>query len=185
MTRAAIPELPSRYPIGGQLPSLYAADDFAQRFTSGLDVVLAPIISTVDNLAAYLDPMLAPMDFTRWLASWVAADPAPDWPEWACRAAVAAAVAEHRWRGTAEGLVRRLLRYGGVHARVRDGGGVTWSATSGGALPGEPAGEIVVEVWPAGAEPVDEQRVSELVASACPVHLRCSVRVLPGPEREG
>ncbi|MEU1297162.1 phage tail protein, partial [Streptomyces sp. NPDC005840] len=42
MSRAAIPGLPSRYPIGEQLPALYAEDDFAQRFTSGLDTVLAP-----------------------------------------------------------------------------------------------------------------------------------------------
>ena len=46
-------------PIGEQLPALYADDDFAQRFTAGLDTVLAPVFSTLDNLPAYLDP--------RWL----------------------------------------------------------------------------------------------------------------------
>jgi phage tail-like protein len=184
MTRAAIPSLPSRYPIGGQLPALYAADSFAQRFTSGLDVVLAPILSTLDNLAEYLDPRLAPEDFVAWLALWVAADLDPDWPVRSRRMAVADAVAEHRWRGTERGLVERLLRCAGVHARVHDGGGVAWSTTSGSALPGEPTSEVVVEVWPAGPDPVDEQRVAVLVAAACPVHLSSSIRVLPPPAGE-
>ncbi len=182
MTRAAVPELPSRYPIGAQLPSLYAEDSFAQRFTSGLDVVLAPILSTLDNLAEYLDPYLTPADFVPWLACWVAADLDPDWPSRARRLAVSGAVAEHRWRGTARGLVEQLLRSAGVHARVSDSGGVAWSTTPGGTLPGQPTREVVVEVWPAGPDPVDEQRVTALVAAACPVHLRSSVRVLPRQE---
>lgn len=182
MTRAAIPELPSRYPIGAQLPSLYASDHFAQRFTSGLDVVLAPILSTLDNLAAYLDPYLAPEDFVSWLALWVAVDLDPDWPAPARRMAVAEAVSEHRWRGTARGLVERLRRFAGVHARVYDGGGVAWSTTPGSPLPGQASREVVVEVWPAGPDPVDEQWVATLVASACPIHLTSTVRVLPRPE---
>jgi phage tail-like protein len=184
MKRAAVPTLPSRYPIGERLPALYAADGFAQRFTSGLDVVLAPILSTLDNLAEYLDPRLTPEDFVAWLACWVAADLAPDWPSQARRMAVAGAVTEHRWRGTARGLVEQLLRYAGVHARVYDGGGVAWSTTSGAALPGQPTREVVVEVWPAGPDPVDEQQVAALVAATCPIHLSSSVRVLPGPNRE-
>lgn len=180
MSRAAVPPLPSRYPIGDLLPSLYAADDFAQRFTAGLDVVLAPILSTLDNIAEYLDPLVAPEDFVAWLADWVAADLDPDWPEQSRRRAVAEAVSEHRWRGTARGLTERLLRQANVHARVRDGGGTTWSTESGGAPPGARAREIVVEVWPAGPDPVDEKRVAALVAAACPVHLTSSIRVLSG-----
>jgi len=180
MTRAAVPHLPSRYPIGERLPSLYAADDFAQRFTAGLDVVLAPILSTLDNQAEYLDPRLTPTDFLLWLADWVAADLDPDWPEHARRSAVAEAVAEHRWRGTARGLREQLLRHANVHARVLDGGGVAWSTAPGGTLPDGPIREVVVEVWPAGPEPVDERRVAALVAAACPVHLSSSVRILSG-----
>src|ERR1700730_1144995 len=67
-------ELPSRYPIGGLLPALYADDDFAQRFTAGLDTMIAPVVSTLDNLAAYFDSRLAPEDFLMWLASWVGAE---------------------------------------------------------------------------------------------------------------
>ncbi|MGW2090124.1 hypothetical protein ACWCQ6_35010, partial [Streptomyces sp. NPDC001880] len=69
MTRAAVPGLASRYPIGGLLPALYADDDLAQRFTAGLDTVLAPVLSTLDNLPAYFDPLLTPADFLPWLSS--------------------------------------------------------------------------------------------------------------------
>ncbi|MEU3573930.1 SDR family oxidoreductase, partial [Kitasatospora sp. NPDC036755] len=69
MTRAAVPGLPSPYPIGRLLPAMYADDDFAQRFTAGLDTVLAPVFATLDNLPAYFQPGLAPADFLDWLAS--------------------------------------------------------------------------------------------------------------------
>lgn len=39
MSHAALTGLPSRHPIGEQLPALYADDAFAQRFTAGLDTV--------------------------------------------------------------------------------------------------------------------------------------------------
>src|SRR6476620_3318162 len=100
MPRAAVPGLASRYPIGGLLPALYADDDLAQRFTAGLDTVLAPVLSTLDNLPAYFDPSLAPADFLPWLSSWVAADIDPAWPEELRRAVVARAVELHRRRGT-------------------------------------------------------------------------------------
>ncbi|NEC21477.1 phage tail protein, partial [Streptomyces parvus] len=89
MTRAAVPGLPSRYPIGELLPALYADDDLAQRFTAGLDTVLAPVLSTLDNLPAYVDPALAPADFLPWLASWVGVEADPAWPVELRRAVVA------------------------------------------------------------------------------------------------
>ena len=108
MSRAAVPGLPSRYPIGGQLPGPYADDDFAQRFTAGLDTVLAPVFATLDNLPAYLDPRVAPVDFLAWLASWVGAADDPKWPVELRREAVGRAVELHRWRGTRRGLVDGL-----------------------------------------------------------------------------
>ncbi|MFF3529992.1 phage tail protein [Streptomyces rubiginosohelvolus] len=185
MTRAAVPGLPSRYPIGELLPALYADDDLAQRFTAGLDTVLAPVLSTLDNLPAYVDPALAPADFLPWLASWVGVEADPAWPVELRRAVVARAVELHRWRGTRRGLVERLRLCCGVHAEVRDGGGATWSAEPGAALPPPPTGELLVRVWPVraddGAGAVDAHRVLELATAACPVHLTCRVEVLPGP----
>ncbi|GAA1343196.1 phage tail protein [Saccharothrix algeriensis] len=182
MSRAALPELPSTHPLGGLLPGLYAADDLAQRFTGGLDEVLSAILSTLDNIAAYFDPALAPEDFVTWLASWVGADVDPAWPLARRRAVVRRAVELHHRRGTARGLVDRLELSLGVRAEVVDGPAVRWSATPGADLPGEPARTVVVRVRPGRSGPVDRARVEALVAAVCPVHVRCAVEVLPGEE---
>ncbi|MFF3958029.1 phage tail protein I [Streptomyces sp. NPDC001890] len=184
MSRAAVPGLASRYPIGGLLPALYADDDLAQRFTAGLDTVLAPVLSTLDNLPAYFDPALAPADFLPWLSSWVAAEVDPAWPEELRRAVIARAVELHRWRGTRRGLVEQLRLCFGVHADIRDGGGATWSSAPGAELPPAPTGELLVRVWAPHGGPVDANRVRDVVAASCPVHLTCRVEILPGPPDE-
>ncbi|MEW2193316.1 phage tail protein I [Streptomyces microflavus] len=185
MSRAAVPGLPSRYPIGELLPALYADDDLAQRFTAGLDTVLAPVLSTLDNLPAYFDPSLAPADFLPWLATWVGVDIDRAWPQELQRAVVARAVELHRWRGTRRGLVEHLRLCFGVHADVRDGGGVAWSAGPGTELPPAPTGELLVRVWPvAPGATVDASRVLDVVTASCPVHLTCRVEILPGPPAE-
>ncbi|WP_326768989.1 phage tail protein I [Streptomyces sp. NBC_01591] len=184
MTRAAVPGLASRYPIGGLLPALYADDDLAQRFTAGLDTVLAPVLSTLDNLPAYFDPALAPADFLPWLSSWVAADVDPAWPEGLRRAVVARAVELHRWRGTRRGLIDHLRLCFGVHADIQDGGGAAWSSVPNAELPPPPTGELLVRVWALHGGPVDASRVLDVVAASCPVHLTCRVEILPGPPDE-
>lgn len=103
MSRGAVPGLPSPHPIGEWLPALYAEDDFAQRFTAGLDTVLAPVFATLDNLPAYFQPRLAPADFLGWLASWVAVEADPAWPEEVRRSVVERAVELHRWRAPGAG----------------------------------------------------------------------------------
>lgn len=181
MSRAAVPGLPSRHPIGELLPALYADDDLAQRFTAGLDTVLAPVFATLDNLPAYLDPKVAPADFLAWLASWVGAADDPRRPGEARREAVARAVELHRWRGTGRGLVEALRLALGVRAEVTGDGGATWSRTPGADLPPEPAAGPLVRVWPEPGGDVDPDRVREIVRAVCPVHTVCRVEVLPGP----
>ncbi|MCD9875139.1 phage tail protein [Streptomyces guryensis] len=181
MSRAAVPGLPSRHPIGEQLPALYADDDFAQRFTAGLDTVLAPVFATLDNLPAYLDPRVTPTDFLAWLASWVGAADDPQWPVELRREAVVRAVELHRWRGTRRGLVEALRLALGVRAEVHDDGGSWWSNTAGTDLPPAPADAPLVRVWPDRAAHVDVAGVREIVRAMCPVHSVCRVEVLPGP----
>ncbi|MFI9330148.1 phage tail protein [Kitasatospora sp. NPDC052868] len=184
MSRAAVPGLPSRHPIGDQLPALYADDDFAQRFTAGLDTVLAPVFTTLDNLPSYFDPRLAPADFLAWLATWVGAADDPHWPVELRREAVARAVELHHRRGTRRGLVEALRLVLGVSAQVSGDGGAAWSGTAGAALPPAPADEVLVRVWPrpgGAASEVDADRVRSLVRSLCPVHTVCRVEVLSGP----
>ncbi|APE24646.1 MULTISPECIES: phage tail protein [Streptomyces] len=180
MSRAAVPGLPSRYPIGEQLPALYADDDFAQRFTAGLDTVLAPVFATLDNLPAYLDPRVTPADFLSWLATWVGGVDDPRWPLELRREAVARAVELHRWRGTRRGLVEALSLILGVYAEVSGDGGASWSATAGGAPAPAVADEVLVRVW-AHREAVNADRVRALVRTLCPVHTVCRVEVVPGP----
>lgn len=171
--RAALPDLPSRHPLGDMLPAMYAEDDFALRFTAGLDAVLSALLSTMDNLPAYLDPALAPEDFLSWLSSWVAAELDPAWPLPLRRAVVARAIALHRRRGTAGGLVERLSLSLGVRAEVVDGPEVRWSSSPDTELP-RGDGNPVVRVY----GPVDRRRVEAVVASVCPVHLTCVVEVV-------
>lgn len=179
MTRAALPGLPSRYPLGEMLPALYAADDFAQRFTAGLDAVLSAILATLDNLAEYFDADLAPADFVAWLSSWVAADLDPTWPEPLRREVVRRAVELHRLRGTARGLVARLELCLGVRAEVVDGHGVAWSTRPDTALPDRPDA-VLVRVRPGRSGAVDRDRVVALVDAVCPLHVTCTVEVLSG-----
>ncbi|MYU22363.1 phage tail protein [Streptomyces sp. SID8352] len=185
MSRAAVPGLPSRHPIGEALPALYAEDGLAQRFTAGLDTVLAPVFATLDNLPAYLDPRLAPADFLVWLASWVGADDDPGRPLAVRREAVGRAVELHRWRGTRRGLVEALRLSLGVDADVTGDGGALWSGTAGAEPPPEPDAPPLVRVWPGpGTAPgtaVDADRVHRIVRAMCPVHTDCRVEILSGP----
>jgi phage tail-like protein len=181
MTRASIPGLRSRHPIGELLPAMFADDDLAQRFTAGLDTVLAPVFSSLDNLAAYFQPRLAPMDFLAWLADWVAVEADPGWPQEVRRAMVERAVELHRWRGTRRGLEERLRLVLGVGAQIVDGGGVAWSTSPEPALPPAPTGEVLVRVWPERTAVVDEEQVLAVARASCPVHLGCRIEVLPGP----
>ncbi|WP_406103415.1 phage tail protein [Streptomyces sp. NBC_01003] len=185
MSRASVPGLPSRHPIGEQLPALYAEDDFAQRFTSGLDTVLAPVFATLDNLPAYLDPRVTPADFLAWLASWVGGVDDPRWPVELRREAAVRAMELHRGRGTRCGLVEALRLVLGVRAEVVGDGAAVWSRTAGSELPPAPAAEVVVRVWPDRAATVDAGQVHEVVRALCPVHTVCRVEVLPGPPAGG
>ncbi|RKT12264.1 phage tail P2-like protein [Streptomyces sp. 1114.5] len=187
--RAAVPGLPSPHPIGALLPALFAEDDFAQRFTAGLDTVLAPVFATLDSLPAYFRPGLAPADFLDWLASWVAVEVDPAWPLEVRRAVVGRAVELHRWRGTRRGLAERLRLVLGAGVEIVDGGGVSWSTDPGAALPPGPpappasigAGEVLIRVWPLHGPVPDEERVLSVVRAGCPVHLSFRVEILPGP----
>jgi phage tail-like protein len=180
MSRAAVPGLPSRHPIGGQLPALYAEDGLAQRFTAGLDTVLAPVFATLDNLPAYFDPRLAPADFLAWLASWVGADDDPRAPLDVRREGVGRALELHRLRGTRRGLVE-ALRLLGAHAEVTGDGGTAWSRTPGAEPPAPHPSGPLVRVWPDRAGRLDEERVRRTVRAMCPASTPCRVEFLPGP----
>jgi phage tail-like protein len=179
--RAAVRGLESRYPLGTMLPALYAADDFAQRFTAGLDVVLAPILATLDNFACYLEPTLAPEDFLDWLGGWVAADVDPDAPGPRRREAVARAVEFHRWRGTRRGLAEYLRLRFGVEPEIEESGGAAWSTTPGTEPPGSPEPFLLVRLRDAGPTTRTED-IEAAVATCVPAHVRYRIEMLPAPD---
>ena len=176
--RGMVPELASPHPVGMRLPALYLDDDFAQRYTSAFDDVLAPVFATLDSLASYLDPRLAPEDFVDWLAGWVALSLDENWSLERRRELVARAVDLHRWRGTARGLAEHLELVTGGEVEIRDSGGCAWSATSGGPLPGDDSGVLHVLVQVPDPGEVDPARLEALIAEVKPAHLTHTVEIV-------
>jgi phage tail-like protein len=176
MMRAALQGMPVAHPIGDQLPAVYAEDDFAQRMTSALDDVLAPVFATLDCLPDYFDPILAPPDFVEWLAGWVAFSLDEGWTLAQRRALVANAVELHRLRGTARGLDAhvRLLSLGDVE--IVETGSCTvssqprWTVAS-------PEPHVEVRVTVADPSTIDEARLLAAIVEAAPAHVAVSLTV--------
>jgi phage tail-like protein len=173
-----VPGLASPYSFGSLLPAIYQEDDFAMRWMSAFDDVLAPCVLTIDNIEHYFDPALAPGDFVEMLAGWVGVELDETWSEESRRALVAEAVSLYRVRGTVAGLKRHVAIYTGVEPEIEESGGCTVSELSGGALPGSDRPYLVVRVRVDDPGTVDERRLSRLVASSKPAHLPHRVEVL-------
>jgi phage tail-like protein len=173
MSRGVMPDLVSTRPIASFLPAMLQADEFCVRFTQGLDPVLAPVLSTIDNLDAYVDPWLTPPDFLDWLAGWFGLELDATWPEERRRALVANALELARWRGTVVGLALLVELYTGAPAEINDGGATIASDDPDEPLPGEARRGVVVRYRP--GEGVDAERLARLVRDAVPAHLpaRC------------
>lgn len=181
-------ELGSPHPLATLMPGLYQDDDLVQRFTAALDTVVAPVLAVLDSGDAYVDPMLAPLDFVTWLAQWVGVELDASWPEHRQRALVARAAELYAWRGTVRGLSSLITITTGVVPEIEETGGVSWIAepAPAGELPGHRVPVLVVRVRvPAGAEPVDPARLDRLVAAAKPAHVPHRVEVLQAPARSG
>lgn len=178
--RGALAGLASPFPMGERLPGLYQDDDFAQRLTAALDETLAPAVSALDNLAAYLDPALAPSDFVEWLAGWVGVSLDENWPLARRRELVARAARLYRRRGTAAALAEQVALYTGVVPEVTESGGVAWSTTPGESLPGAAEPRLAVRVAVPDPSTVDVRRLEAIVAEAKPAHIPATVEVVAG-----
>ncbi len=168
--RGLVDDMPTPLSIADGLPRMYADDEYAGRLTGALDTVLAPAVSALDNLTAYLDPGTAPPDFLRWLGQWLAA-PLDEMDDatltTALRSLLPAAASLGARRGTAPALVEEIRRVTGVEAEVCDTGGVSWTATSGGRMPGAPGPSAQVTVRGA----CDRALVRRLVRGSVPAHV--------------
>lgn len=183
--RGGLTGLASAHPLGPTLPAIYQDDDFAQRMLEALDVVVAPIYSTIDNFDAYLDPWLAPDDFLAWLAGWVGISLDESWDQGRRREIVARAVDLYRMRGTAAGLAAQVEIQTGGQVEIVENGATGWSVDPGGELPGSPEPLVVVRVAVPDPKSVDAVKLDALVAAAKPAHVMHRIELVKGPTAKG
>jgi phage tail-like protein len=176
--RGVIDDLSTAVPLGLQLPAVLQDDEFAQRFVSAFDVALAPIVATLDDLDAYVDPHLAPDDFVDWLATWVGVEFAEAWDLPTRREIVANAVESYRRDATVNGIRTAVARATGGEVEITESGGARWSASPGTALPGDGSASMHVRVVVDDPERIDVRRVAKLVASIKPAHVVHTVEVV-------
>lgn len=178
--RAELPGLATPYPLATLAPAYLQEDDFVVRMTTGLDDVLAPAISVLDCLDAYVDPLLAPEDFVTWLGSWVGAPLDDNWPDERRRWSVLAACSMHRMRGTVAGLQALVSFATGGDVTVREPGGVETSSgpTASDDQTPQP-GALVVSVVVDDPSTVRLAALEELVDSAKPAHVPHVIEVVP------
>ena len=170
--RGLIADLANPVPFVTRLPAVLQEDEFMGRFLSAFDDAIAPVFLTLDGLAGYVDPHLAPSDFLEWLATWVGIEFEANWTEDQRRDAVIRAVSIHAKRGTLAGVSDTVRLAVGEKTRidVQDNGGVSWSKTAGGALPGDAKLRLAVTIGKTGLTP-DLSRVDALVVSVKPAHI--------------
>lgn len=178
--RGTIPGLVNPDPLNLSLPALYQGESFGERFLSVFDDLLAPIQSTLENQSAYLDPYQTAPDFLPWLAGWVGLELDENWAEDQQRRLVAGAVALLQWRGTRRGMVDLICSYLGIgedQVDVVESGGVSWSPTPNGPVPGEAVPHVKVTVRGLDPDQVDRKRLERLVADGVPAHVAHEVEV--------
>ncbi len=176
--RRGLPGLASPFPLAATLPGLYQDDGFAQRLCAGLDEVLAPVVTTLDCLPAYLDPETTPADVLAGMAGWVGIavdDVAPG----RRRELVRRAAELYRWRGTARGVRAAVAAWCGVEPEVVESGASGWSAEAGAPFPGDPEPALLVRVRVPEPSAVDVRGLDALVAAVTPAHVPHRVEVLP------
>ncbi|MEA2971643.1 MAG: hypothetical protein QOG82_101 [Actinomycetota bacterium] len=169
--RGLVDGLGTPFPLIGTLPGVYQEDTFALRMLAAFDAVLAPVVSTLDNLDAYVDAELAPADFVIWLAGILGFPLGDVWPEERARELVSRAVEIHRWRGTVRGVRLLLAMYLGFEPEVTDNGGASWSSKRNTPLPGDDTPLLVVRIRPRRGQTVSTTVVDALIESVKPVHV--------------
>lgn len=177
--RGMVDDLVNPHPLATALPAAYQGEAFTEAFLAALDEVIAPLLSTLDNVDAYLDPALAPADFLPWLGGWVGVELDENWSQAQQRRLLGQAVELLQWRGTRHGmveLVRHFLAIDVDRIEVTDTGGVAWSATPDGALPGSVPADVEVRVH--CDDEVDRDRLDQLVSSVVPAHVGHHVEVV-------
>lgn len=179
--RGLIPGLENPQPLASGLPAAFHDNLMATRFVAALDEAIAPIVNVLDNLDAHFDPALTPADFLPWLASWLGLELDENWSEAQQRRMVSKAVELYQLRGTRRGVAMLLSLYVGIDeaaVEVDDSGGVAWSVSPNGALPGDRGASVTTRLRVDDPQAIDRQRVERLLATAVPAHVAWTVDVV-------
>ncbi len=151
-------------------------------FCAGLDCVLTPATVTLDCMEAYFDPRLTPADYLDWLAGWVGLSLDQNWPEEQRRTLVTEAGDLYRWHGTVRGIIEHIRLFTGVVPEVHDSGGVAWSTTPDGNLPGNSVAELRVQLTVGTEDDLDLNRLEGIVTSVKPAHVPHVIDVVRRPD---
>ena len=170
--------LENPHPLHASLPSLLQGDQFTLALTAGLDHVLAPIISTMDCIDAYVDTATAPADFLSWLGGWVGLVIDDSWPIDRRREFVQRAVQLYRIRGTVPGLTQMMEVLTGGQVQIAETGGVSASAVPNGPLPGEPQPRMSVRIIVDDPSAVNIKLIDAVVAEEKPAYVVHQVEVV-------
>lgn len=176
----APPAASGRRYLRDNLPGIYSDGDFGMRFIAALEVLLDPLVASLDNLPDHFDPAHAPRDVLDLLTGWLGLehDEARSGEE--RREIVRRAPELMRRRGTRAGLELALaLAFPGVPLRIEDTGSVTWSLDREEADAGAPAAEAPSFVVYCDT-PLPEQRlaaVARLIDQVKPAHVSYRLRV--------
>jgi phage tail-like protein len=188
--------------LAGSLPAVYLEDrqphlspdpfdvpePFVVRWLGGLEQVLDPAVTLIDNFAWHLDAGLCPDDLVGVLLCWLGLEVAAELDPSVRRSLLRRAMALGRRRGTFAGLSELLGHvFGGPAQRVRLRIGVTHN---GGVTHGDDpaerprAAEPFVEVHCSVAlTPEQEDTLRRLMDYACPAHAGWALRIGDAPAR--
>jgi phage tail-like protein len=180
VTRGLVDGLATPHPMGPTLPALYQEDALSQRLTEAFDAVLAPVLATLDNLGAYLDPAVTPEDILEWLGGWVGIALDETWEVDRRRAVIARAVELYHTRGTVPGLAAQVEILTGGVAEIVENGAAGWSVSPGTPFPGTAAPSLLVRVKVARRASIDAAALDVLVAAAKPANLPHRIEIVEG-----
>jgi phage tail-like protein len=104
------------------LPGIYSDDPFMGGFLKIFETIWAPLDRQIDELYAYFDPQLTPVECLPWLGTWVDLVLDENWPEARRRSLIQNAADLYRRRGTAGSLHDYLAIYLGITPQIVEDG---------------------------------------------------------------
>jgi phage tail-like protein len=102
------------------LPSMYAGDDFLNRFLLIFEDTLSPLLQMADNIHYYFNPLMTSPELLEWLATWVNLVLDESWSLEQRRHLIQSATELYSWRGTKRGLSQFIKLYIGVDPEITE-----------------------------------------------------------------